>query len=135
MTKRIHITELDARRLTTLIERAPRGDARQQEYLNRLKGEVDRAKIVDEDHLPNGLITMNSVVELEDLSDGEVMTYQLVFPEEADPAEGRISILAPLGTGMLGYKAGDQFSWETPGGKVKMKVRNVSTPPKASEVL
>ncbi|HWL52693.1 MAG TPA: hypothetical protein VNQ90_09675, partial [Chthoniobacteraceae bacterium] len=75
MTKRIHITELDARRLTTLIERAPRGDARQQEYLNRLKGEVDRAKIVDEDHLPNGLITMNSVVELEDLSDGEVMTY------------------------------------------------------------
>ncbi len=132
MSKRIHITELDARRLNRLIERTAHPDGRHQEYLNRLKGELDRAKIVDEDHLPNGLITMNSIVELEDLADGEISTYTLVFPEEADASEGLISILAPLGTGMLGYKAGDTFSWETPGGKVRYKILSVSTRPRTT---
>ena len=129
MNNRIYISERAAKRIKALVDTAPRVDARTRGYLARLEGELNRAQIVAEDKLPHDIITMNSQVELEDLSDGEIMTYVLVFPEEADPSEGKISILAPLGTGMLGYQAGDEFSWETPGGNVRMKVRKVSPGP------
>jgi regulator of nucleoside diphosphate kinase len=125
MNNRIYISERDAKRIKALVDTAPRVDARTREYMARLEGELNRAKIVPEEKLPHDIITLNSQVELEDLSDGEIMNYTLVFPEEADPSEGKISILAPLGTGMLGYQAGDEFSWETPGGSVRMKVRKV----------
>jgi len=132
MNNAIYITERDARRLNLLIERTHPAEGRVHEYLTRLKAELDRARIVPEDHLPNGVITMNSVVEIEDLSDGEVDTYTLVFPEEADASEGKISILAPIGTGMLGYRAGDEFEWETPGGKIRLKVLSVSARPRTA---
>jgi len=132
MKNAIYITERDAKRLNQLIERTSPAEGRLQEYLARLKAELDRAEIVQEDHLPNGVITMNSVVEIEDLSDGEVETYTLVFPEEADASEGKISILAPIGTGMLGYRAGDEFEWETPGGKIRLKVLKVSARPRTA---
>ncbi len=126
MNNRIYISERDAKRIKALVDTAPRVDPRTREYMARLEAELNRAKIVPEDKLPHDVITLNSQVELEDLSDGEIMNYVLVFPEEADASEGKISILAPLGTGMLGYQAGDEFSWETPGGKVRLKVRKVA---------
>jgi len=125
MNNRIYISERDAKRIKTLVDAAPRVDPKTREYLARLEGELNRAHIVEEGKLPEEVITLNSQVELEDLSDGEMMTYTLVFPEEADASVGKISILAPLGTGMLGYRAGDEFSWDTPGGQVRMKIHKV----------
>lgn len=126
---RIYISERDAKRLQTLVELAPTIDARQKEYLTRLAGELNRAHVLPEDRLPGDVITMYSEVELEDLSDGEILTYTLVFPEEADASAGRISILAPIGTGMIGYRAGDEFQWETPGGIMRLRVRKVTPRP------
>ena len=59
---------------------------------------------------------MRSTASLLDLDTREEMDYTLVFPEDADPLEGKISILAPIGTAMLGYRVGDEFSWGTPDG-------------------
>lgn len=129
MNNAIYVSEKDARRIKALIDLAPRVDERTKGYLAYLEQELNRANIVAESELPQNVITLNSEVELEDLSDGELMTYTLVFPEEADPASGKISILAPLGTGMLGYQAGDDFEWETPGGKARFKVLSVKRKP------
>jgi regulator of nucleoside diphosphate kinase len=55
-----------------------------------------------------------------------------VFPEEADIPQGKISILAPLGTAMLGYRVGDTFEWDTPGGKRSIRVMKILYQPEAS---
>jgi len=122
----IFITERDARRLALLIRayKAAKGSG-EVENLERLEQELLRARIVPETELPEGVITMNSIVELEDLSEGDVLTYTLVFPESADAVTGRISILAPLGMAMLGYRVGDEFAWPVPDGVLRVRVRRL----------
>ena len=126
MNSRIYISEVDAKRIKALVDLAPRVDARERGYLAKLEEELNRAKIVPHAKLPEDVISVNSEVELEDLEDNSILRYILVFPEEADAAEGKISIIAPLGTGMLGYRTGDIFEWETPGGKMRLKVLKVT---------
>lgn len=125
MTLPIYITEQDARRLRALIQSPRAREAVDDESLNRLKAELDRARIVPESELPTDAITMNSTVELEDLDDGEIFTYTLVFPEIADATNGRISILAPLGMAMLGYRVGNEFEWPVPDGTIRVRVRRL----------
>jgi regulator of nucleoside diphosphate kinase len=60
------------------------------------------------------------------------MIYSLVFPQEADASEGRISILAPVGTAMIGYRVGDVIEWEVPSGLRRLKVEDVLYQPEAS---
>lgn len=131
MNNRIHISEADERRLRALIALAPRVEARERQYLSRLETELDRAMIVAKDRLPADVISMNSRVELEDVSDGSVLTYTLVFPEDSDPSEGKISILAPIGTSMIGYRVGDEYEWEVPSGKMRLRVLTVEHLPPA----
>ena len=59
-------------------------------------------------------------------------TYTLVFPENADIGQGRISVLAPIGTAMLGYEIGDVFEWEVPAGKRRLKVEQITYQPEAA---
>ena len=61
-----------------------------------------------------------------DLDSGDSMEYRLVLPEEADIDANRISVLAPLGTAMLGFRRGDTFEWTMPGGKMKLQVDQVT---------
>lgn len=60
------------------------------------------------------------------------MDYTLVFPEDADPGKGRISVLAPIGTGMLGCRVGDTFEWDTPSGKRVIHVKRIIYQPEAA---
>jgi regulator of nucleoside diphosphate kinase len=94
--------------------------------LERLRHELARAVVVPDGELPDNVIALNSTVELEDLTHNEVDQYTLVWPDQADIDEGKISILAPLGVGMIGFKVGDQFEWETPAGMITYRVRQVS---------
>jgi regulator of nucleoside diphosphate kinase len=71
---------------------------------------------------------MGSRVEIEDLESGEVDTYTLVYPDQADAAQGRLSIFAPIGTAILGFTEGDTFAWNTPGGTRKLRIRAAGRP-------
>jgi regulator of nucleoside diphosphate kinase len=75
---------------------------------------------------------MNSRVLLLDMDSHEEMEYTLVFPQDADPAQGKISVLAPIGTAMLGYREGDVFSWQVPDGMRRLKVQKILFQPEAS---
>ena len=75
---------------------------------------------------------MRSTVRLRDLDSGKEMIYSLVFPNEADVDEGRISILAPVGTAMIGYRIGDTIEWEVPSGLRRLRVEEVLYQPEAS---
>jgi len=121
----ITISERDAVRLRQLVQACAPSNT---EHIQRLKAELDRARIVPGPELPANVIAMNSTVELEDLEDGEILTYTLVFPENADIEAGKISILAPLGMAMLGFKAGDEFEWPVPAGTLHVRIRRLVEP-------
>jgi regulator of nucleoside diphosphate kinase len=133
MTDRtIHITQFDNQRLRDLLAEARYTDYRGSEYLKGLEQELDRAKVVDPKTVPPDLVTMNSRVRLEDLETGEEMVYTLVFPENANLAENKISILAPIGTAMLGYRVGDVFEWKVPGGISRLKIKELLYQPESA---
>ena len=128
----IYITEFDLQRLRELIVEARRADRRPNAYLEDLEQELVRGKVVAPREVPADVVTMNSKVHLQDLDSGEDMIYTLVFPADADRTQSKISVLAPIGTAMLGYRVGDIFDWEVPDGLRRLKVIEVIYQPEAS---
>jgi regulator of nucleoside diphosphate kinase len=131
-TQSIYVTEPDYNRLSALIETTRERQGVDREYLSKLEAELDRAEIVDAKEIPADVITMRSKVRLKDLVSGEANIYSLVFPTEADFSEGRISILAPIGTAILGYKRGDTIEWPVPSGLRRLKVDKILYQPEAA---
>lgn len=131
-TPSIYVTEPDYHRLSALIETTRERNGVDREYLTKLEAELDRAEIVDPKEIPPEVITMRSKVRLKDLVSGEANTYSLVFPTEADFSEGKISILAPIGTAILGYKRGDTIEWPVPSGLRRLKVDAILYQPEAA---
>ena len=122
----IYITEVDRQRLEKLIEFADERDrSASRENLRRLEHELDRAETVAPEDVPRDVITMRSKVRLRDLNTGEEMIYTLVFPTEANYEEAKISVLAPVGTAMLGYRVGDTIEWQVPSGIRRLKVEEL----------
>ena len=128
----IYITEFDMKRLRELIVEAKRLDRRGSEYLEGLEGELSRGILVAPADVPPDVVTMNSRVSLVDLDTGEEMVWTLVFPNEADVAQSKISVLAPIGTAMLGYRVGDTFEWKVPDGIRRLQVKSVLYQPEAA---
>lgn len=130
--KHIYITDFDLERLKMLIGEAGRKNSRDSRHLKELEAELDRAVVVGSREIPLDVVTMNSQVVLEDLDSGEVMTLTLVFPPDADADEGRISVLAPIGTAIIGYRKGDVIEWEVPAGTRRLKVKDIPYQPESS---
>lgn len=132
--KTIYITKSDAMRLKKLVnsQNMSRLNNQDKKYLEDLKKEIDRAKLVDQKNIPKNVITMNSNVRLKDLDSGEEMTYTLVFPDIADISNNKISILAPIGTALIGYSVGDIIEWKVPAGLRKLKVEEILYQPEAA---
>ena len=130
--KPIQITALDQERLRRLLLDAQATEYRKSEYLEKLRMELERAEVVDPQEVPPTVVTMNSTVSLVDMDTGEEETYTLVFPEDADLSKGKISVLAPIGTAMLGYEIGDVFEWDVPAGKRRLRVEKILYQPEAS---
>jgi len=128
----IYITEYDLKRLSALIEEAESSDSQDKNYLAQLQEELDQADIVAPGDIPKDVITMNSRVCLVDLDTQEEERYTLVFPQDAEISEGKISVLAPIGTAMLGYRVGAVFQWKVPGGERKLKVKEILYQPEAA---
>lgn len=126
--RHIYITEADINRLRPLIEALK--DSRDD--LRGLEGELEHAHVVAPADVPPDVITMNSKARVRDLETDEEMTYTLVFPDKANIDEGKISVVAPIGTAMLGQRVGDEFEWEVPAGSVRLRVEEVLYQPEAS---
>ena len=131
--RKIRITDADLTKLREAIREARTGDYRSSIYLQHLASELDRAEIVTPKKIPADVITMNSKVVLTDLAEGDQMELTLVFPEDAKGPD-QVSVLAPIGTAMIGYQVGDIFEWETPDGKTSLRVDKILYQPEASGV-
>ncbi len=120
----IVVAEGDARRLAFLLE-GRSATSHDAAHLAELRAELERAVIVAPGDIPAGVVTMNSEVGIHDLQSDEHREVTLVYPHEAQPAQGRISVLAPLGTALLGYREGDYVEWLMPGGLRRLRIESV----------
>ncbi len=133
MEKRtIYITELDMERLKKRLLESEAVPERDKGNLEELEQELLRAEIVPAQEIPHDVITMNSSVRLKDLDTKKELIYTLVFPADADARQHKISVLAPIGTAMIGYRAGDIITWEVPAGERRLKVEEVIYQPEAA---
>ncbi len=128
----IVMTDADHQRLTEVIRelRAERREDRR--YLDDLARELTRARVVSEPEIPSDVVTMHSTVRVRTGSGrGSSMTWTLVYPHEADLDSDKVSVLAPLGTAVLGYRIGDKVDWETPAGMKKITIEAIVYQPQA----
>ncbi len=122
----LYITRDDHNRLHLLINAALR--TKRSAALEKLRGELDRAVVIDPAALPPDIVAMGSRVKIEDLYTGEIEEYTLTYPDRADIAAGRLSILAPIGTALIGFREGSIVDWPTPGGIRRLKIHRVTQP-------
>lgn len=120
----IYITRDDNSKLRLLLARALYSNA--NAALRKLRDELDRAAIIDLEEIPAGVVTMDSRVKFEDLATSETEEYTLTLPDRANVDEKRLSILAPIGTALIGCREGDIVKWRTPGGVRELKIRSVT---------
>jgi regulator of nucleoside diphosphate kinase len=97
----------------------------ERENFRKLQGELSKAKIVDETKMPEDVVRLNSLVTILDLQSKKEMKLTLVLPGEADIKEKKVSILAPIGTALIGFKKGKKVSWEVPAGKKDFEITDV----------
>jgi len=93
-----------------------------------LGDELGRASVVPPEQIPAGIVAMHSRVECEDELHGERHHLTLVYPHEADAAQGRISVLAPVGSALLGLAVGQSIDWQAPGGRA-LRLRVLAVQP------
>ena len=120
----IYITRDDNSKLRLLLGAALNSNS--NSALQKLREELDRAVIVDPAAIPEGVVTMDSTVAFEDLGTNEVEEYTITFPDRANVELKRLSILAPIGTALIGYRVGDVVNWSTPGGLRQLKILRVT---------
>lgn len=128
--KNIIISTLDAERIRqrAMAIRATSG------YSNELKSLLDdlnNATIVDPQDMPADVLTMNSVVKLKYLNNGRTMQLKIVYPEEADVKNQKVSIFAPIAAALLGYKKGDIVSWTVNNMPVRVKIEDIVYQPES----
>jgi regulator of nucleoside diphosphate kinase len=130
--REIYIADDDRAKLDTLLRLMAARHDQQTGYRTALAGELRRARVVPRVQLPPDVVTMNSTVRLRDLETGEEETYTLVYPADADIEENKLSVLAPVGTALLGYRVGDVVEWPVPAGVSRFRIEGVLPRPRSA---
>lgn len=121
----VYVSKSDMQRLRALAE--SHGSGRDAASAERLEAELDRAIVVDQ--LPPHVVGIGSRVTFEDERTGSVREVVLVYPKEADASAGRISVLAPVGSALLGLTTGDNIEWPLPDGRrAHLRILSVTAP-------
>lgn len=109
------LTQIDHQRLTRLMARV-KDDPRLAPLLETLDDLLSSSDLVDPAQVPPDVVTMYSRVVLSDLAGGTPGKFTVCYPEDAEPAQGFVSVLSPVGTGLLGLRVGDIAHWRSPHG-------------------
>lgn len=127
MKPNIVISSVDAERLEALLRSLPANAFPGREDL---EAELARAEIVDPRQIPPTVVTMNSTVRFSIESSANEFHLTLVYPKDADASGGTISILAPVGSALLGLSKGDEIEWPRPGGgMLRVRIEDVTYQP------
>ena len=125
----IHMIDTEADALTNM---AMAAEERLPQVSAMLLDEIGRATLHTASRIPANVITMHSTVRFTDEASLREYTYQLVYPKEADISAGRISILTPVGAGLIGLREGQSILWpDRDGNERALKIVEVAQVVKA----
>lgn len=125
------VTSYDLKRLSALVHSRLLNRRGELAMLGRLKDGLDQATVVPPQDIAPQIVTMYSQVRVRDLTKRRTVVCTLVFPAEAATEQGRISVLSPVGSALLGRHAGDLVSCVAPSGPREMKIIDVVYQPEA----
>ena len=126
------LSRLDVERIEALLEQP----AHQGLDTSALQAELNRAEVVEPAQMPADVITMNSTARFLIVDghheNGDERELTLVYPRQADGSPDKVSILAPVGSALLGMRIGDEIEWPAPGGTLLLKVLSIRYQPEAA---
>ena len=129
---KIIINKLDYIRIKQWISNAKQTKTVSNSEAEKLLIELENAKIIEPEKIPSNVVTMNSIVKLIFLNNNKQVQFQLVYPNEANLKENKISIFSPVATALIGYSVGDIIEWIVPAGLTKIKIDEIVYQPEAS---
>lgn len=100
----------------------------EKENFRKLSQELQKAKLVSEEDFPNDIVRLDSTVVIRDIQTNRDMTITIVMPASADIKQKKVSVLAPIGTALIGFRKGQKVSWEVPAGKKDFMIMHVENP-------
>lgn len=98
----------------------------EKENFSKLYGEIKKAQIVDPEDFPSNVVRLGSTVKVKDLETKRDLEITIVLPQQADIKQKKISVLAPIGTALIGFRKGRKVSWNVPAGKKDFKIMEVT---------
>ncbi len=126
----IAVSRIDLQRILTLLgSHFVEAIGNDRTHLKELKLKLERATVVDSREMLPNIVTMNSTFRLSDLDRNESDTFTLVYPDETCIAEGKLSILSPLGAESLGLRAGENLSLNVLNRETRKRVEKISYQP------
>ena len=125
------ISSYDKQRIMHLLRNGDR-PAQGREEFDDLAWEIQRGTEVRPQEVPPDVVTMNSSVRVSDLGTAKSEVITIVFPSDANYEDGKVSVLAPLGTALLGYRVGDVVYWHVPRGVRQLRIDEILYQPEAA---
>ncbi len=129
--KRIVMSKLDYARILKCIQ-----DGKDKKTINsteaeNLLNELHAAKVVEPFEIPVDIVTMNSIVKIRFLKTNKELKFQIVYPDQANIKENKISIFSPVATALIGYKVSDEIEWVVPSGMTRIRIEEIIYQPEA----
>ena len=129
---RLIISRVDYARIKKCINNAQTNRSVNKIEAENLLNELESAKIVEPEKMPSDVVTMNSIVKLVFLNTEKRVEFQIVYPDNANLKENKISIFSPIATALIGYKVSDEIEWIVPAGLTKIKIEEIIYQPESA---
>lgn len=111
--------------LTTCIRNGGSQPSFDKNNVMELAGELKKAKLVSKENFPDTVVGLNSTAVIKDMETERILAITIVTPDKADISQNKISVLAPIGTALLGFQKGREISWAVPSGEKKIVILDV----------
>jgi regulator of nucleoside diphosphate kinase len=129
---RIIISRIDHSRILKCIDIARTQNTIEANEAENLLNELHSASVVEPHEVPDDVVTMNSIVRISFLNTGKAVQFQIVYPDEANIRDKKISIFSPVATALIGYRVTDEIEWMVPSGLTKIRIDEIVYHPEAA---
>ncbi len=130
--KQIIISKQDFTRIHKSISDAKQNNSIKKEDAEKLLKELHSAKIVESEDIPANVVTMNSIVKFHFENNQNVMEFRIVYPNQADFKNHKVSIFSPVASALIGYSVNDEIEWIVPSGMTKIIIDEIIYQPEAA---
>ena len=130
--EKIIISKQDSTRIHNAIRDAKLKNTIKKEDAEKLLAELHSAKIVPSAEVPKDVVTMNSIVKIHFENNTKPVQFQIVYPEQANMKENKISIFSPVASALIGYRVNDEIDWVIPSGMTKIIIDEIIYQPEAA---